>query len=403
MTNVVQIKRSATTATPPALAVGELAYSEASNNLFIGTTGTTITKIGGYSDVLKLSGIEAGAQVNTVLSVNSMVGNVLVTAANIGLGNVTNESKATMFTSPTFTGTVSGVTAAMVGLGNVNNTSDANKPVSTAQQAALDLKANIASPTFTGTVSGITATMVGLGNVTNESKATMFTNPTFTGTVTVPTPTAATDAVTKQYVDNAASGVNVKAAVRAASTTNGTFATAFANGQTMGGVTLVTGDRILIKDQTTATENGIYDVQASGAPVRSADADNSPALGEVTSGMMTYVTAGTNAGTQWILTTPNPITLGTTALTFVQFGGSLVYTAGTGLTLTSTTFAIDSTVLTTSSTLDVTKLSTGTATAFNGTNITNLNASSISSGTINDARLSSAVLLNTSTIDCGTF
>jgi hypothetical protein len=75
-----------------------------------------------------------------------------VTATHVGLGNVTNESKETMFTSPTFTGTVSGVTATHVGLGNVTNTSDANKPVSTAQQTALNLKANLASPTFTGTV-----------------------------------------------------------------------------------------------------------------------------------------------------------------------------------------------------------------------------------------------------------
>jgi hypothetical protein len=73
--------------------------------------------------------------------------------------------------SPIFTGTVSGVTASMVGLGNVSNTSDANKPVSSAQQTALDLKAPIASPTFTGTVSGITASMVGLGNVNNTSDA----------------------------------------------------------------------------------------------------------------------------------------------------------------------------------------------------------------------------------------
>lgn len=71
--------------------------------------------------------------------------------------------------SPTFTGTVSGITAAMVGLGNVSNTSDASKPISTATQTALDAKAPIASPTFTGTVAGISATMVGLGNVNNTS------------------------------------------------------------------------------------------------------------------------------------------------------------------------------------------------------------------------------------------
>jgi hypothetical protein len=68
-------------------------------------------------------------------------------------------------------------------LNNVNNTSDLNKPISTATQTALNLKANLNAPTFTGTVSGITANMVGLGNVTNESKATMFSSPTFTGTV----------------------------------------------------------------------------------------------------------------------------------------------------------------------------------------------------------------------------
>jgi hypothetical protein len=107
-----------------------------------------------------------------------------VTASMVGLGNVNNTSDAnkpvstaTQFAldskaptaNPTFTGTVSGVTASMVGLGNVNNTSDANKPVSTAVQTALNAKAPLASPTFTGTVSGVTASMVGLGNVDNTS------------------------------------------------------------------------------------------------------------------------------------------------------------------------------------------------------------------------------------------
>ncbi len=103
--------------------------------------------------------------------------------------------------SPTFTGNVSGITATMVGLGNVSNTSDASKPVSEAQQTALDLKANLASPTFTGNVSGITATMVGLENVSNTSDASKpvsdaqqtalnlkanLASPTFTGTVQLP-------------------------------------------------------------------------------------------------------------------------------------------------------------------------------------------------------------------------
>lgn len=109
-----------------------------------------------------------------------------LTKASVGLANVDNTSDANKpvstaqqtalnlkanLASPTFTGTVSGVTATMVGLGNVNNTSDAAKPVSTAQQTALDLKANLASPTFTGTVGGITKAMVGLANVDNTSDA----------------------------------------------------------------------------------------------------------------------------------------------------------------------------------------------------------------------------------------
>ena len=88
--------------------------------------------------------------------------------------------------SPTFTGTVSGVTKTHVGLGNVDNTTDANKPISTATQTALDLKlasatasttyAPIASPTFTGTVGGVTKAMVGLSDVDNVSTTTIYSN-----------------------------------------------------------------------------------------------------------------------------------------------------------------------------------------------------------------------------------
>lgn len=81
------------------------------------------------------------------------------------------ETEKAPIANPTFTGTVSGVTKAMVGLPNVDNTSDANKPVSTDTQTALNLKAPIASPTFTGTVSGITKAMVGLGSVDNTADA----------------------------------------------------------------------------------------------------------------------------------------------------------------------------------------------------------------------------------------
>src|SRR3954452_5091097 len=86
-------------------------------------------------------------------------------------------------------------------------------------------------------------------------------------------PTSAQDAATKNYVDLAVQGINWKPSVRVATTAAGTLASSFANGSTVDGVTLATGDRILIKNQATASENGIYVVASSGAPTRAADAD----------------------------------------------------------------------------------------------------------------------------------
>jgi hypothetical protein len=107
-----------------------------------------------------------------------------VTATMVGLNNVENTADADKpvstaqqaaldlkapLASPTFTGTVGGITKSMVGLGLVDNTADLSKPISTATQTALDLKAPSANPTFTGTVSGITKSMVGLANVNNTA------------------------------------------------------------------------------------------------------------------------------------------------------------------------------------------------------------------------------------------
>ena len=88
------------------------------------------------------------------------------------------------------------------------------------------------------------------------------------------TPTNATDAATKQYVDDTVASISWKNEVRVATTVAGTLASSFANGQAVDGITLATGDRILIKDQATQTENGIYTVNASGAPTRATDADS---------------------------------------------------------------------------------------------------------------------------------
>ena len=149
------------------------------------------------------------------------------------------------------------------------------------------------------------------------------------------TPTAATDAVTKSYADALSNGLDLKASVRVATTTAGTLATSFENTDVVDGVTLATGDRILIKDQASGSENGIYTVNTSGSPTRATDADVSA---EVTAGMFTFVEEGTvNSDSGWVLTNNGAITLNTTALTFTQFSGAGQITAGAGLTKSGNT------------------------------------------------------------------
>ncbi len=127
----------------------------------------------------------------------------------------------------------------------------------------------------------------------------------------------------KTYVDVKVAGLSWKQAVRAATTVAGTLATSFENGDAIDGVTLATGDRILIKNQSAGAENGIYVVAASGAPSRSTDADAGSELVNASC----YVSEGTtNADTQWTCTTNAPITPGSTSLAFAQLttGGGAV-------------------------------------------------------------------------------
>jgi len=150
-------------------------------------------------------------------------------------------------------------------------------------------------------------------------------SPTFTGVVTVPTPTNGTDASTRLYVDTTKQELKDKESVLVASTVNINIATGLINNVTIDDVIIATGNRVLLKNQTATTENGIYVVVASGVVAsRSTDANTSS---KVTSGMDVFVTSGTISGSMsYTLTTVNPIELGVTPLTFSQ-----TITAGAGL------------------------------------------------------------------------
>jgi len=133
-------------------------------------------------------------------------------------------------------------------------------------------------------------------------------------------PTASTDAATKAYVDAAIDGLDYKDSVRVATTTAGTLASDFENGDSVDGVTLATGDRILVKNQTTASENGIYTVNVSGAPSRAADLASASSA----AGAFAFVEEGTTNGDKGFVCTANDGSdvVGTDDLAWAQFSGS---------------------------------------------------------------------------------
>jgi hypothetical protein len=139
------------------------------------------------------------------------------------------------------------------------------------------------------------------------------------------TPSLPTDATTKAYVDSVATGVDVHPAARVATTASIDLASA---PDTIDGITLANGDRVVVKDQPDGTENGIYIFNGAGtAMLRAGDAD---ADGDISSGTYSLVTEGdTNSGIGWIVTTPNPIELGTTVITWAQFSSGSTKYVGT--------------------------------------------------------------------------
>jgi hypothetical protein len=194
---------------------------------------------------------------------------------------------------------------------------------------------------------------------TTNSNGDMVLAPNGTGSVTVPSGYSARagfgsdSLVNKSYVDSVANGLDVKASVRVATTANlaGTYdnsagtITAGSNGAiSVDGVTLVVNDRVLVKDQSTAAQNGFYKVTTVGSGsaafvlTRTPDAD---AASELTAGAFTFTEEGTaNADNGYVLSTNGAITLGTTGITFEQFSGAGQISAGNGLTKTGNTIDV---------------------------------------------------------------
>jgi len=285
MANTIRIKRSTGSSNPTSLENAEIAFREGDEVLVIGKgtggaggSATSIESIGGKGAFFDKATLRAA---NTVLAG----------------GEVTSAA-------PTFRALVS------------------NDIPSLAHTKISDFDAGVRTNTLAEMAAPAGAVSLNSQKITNLAD-----------------PTADADAANKGYVDGVAQGLDVKDSVVATTTANGTLASAFANGQTIDGVSLSTNDRILIKDQSTQTENGIYTVNASGAPTRADDL----ATGADAAGAFVFVEQGTvNAENGFVCTSnKGSAVVGSNNLVFSQFSGAGQITTADGLQKTGNTISVD--------------------------------------------------------------
>lgn len=332
-----------TTAQQPSNSAGLIRFNSQTNTLEY-NNGTTWSGAGGSVTSVAVTGSTglsvSGSPITGAGTITLTLGSELQGLSALAANGMIARTAAGTYAARTIAGTASNIVVTngdgVAGAPTINLATVTDSGTGTFKRVTVDTYGRV-----TGTqavTSGDITTALGYTPV-NKAGDTVSGTLTFSsGTVTgLATPSAATDAATKAYVDSLSQGLDPKGSVRAATTAAGTLASSFANGSAIDGVTLVTGDRILIKNQAAPAENGIYTVNASGAPTRAVDMD---AWSEVP-GAFVFVEEGTTlADTGWVCSSNQGGTLGTTAITFVQFSGAGTYTAGTGLTLTGTQFSL---------------------------------------------------------------
>jgi hypothetical protein len=204
----------------------------------------------------------------------------------------------------------------------------------------ITFQPNLATTSADGVMSSSDKTK--LNDATSDATADKLVIRDGSGNIKVATPTEAAHAATKGYVDAARQGLDVKQSVRAATTASVNLSSALEAGDIIDGVTLVAGDRVLVKNQGTASANGIYVVESSGAAVRASDANGTADTGTVSGGTFTFVEEGTlYADTGWVVSSNGAIAIGTDAMDWVQFSGAGTIVAGDGLTKDGSTLYVN--------------------------------------------------------------
>ena len=343
MANDIRIKRrtSGSPGAPASLENAELAMNEVSQVLYygLGTGGTggsatTIVPIAGSGAFMDLSSTQTVGGTKTFS--NTIVGSV-----NGNAGTATQ-----LATSRTIS-----ISGDADGSASFNGSANADIAIT------LDtVNSNV------GTYTKVTINGKGLATAGSQASLSDLSSPTSDFSfnshklTNLTDPTNPQDAATKQYVDSVAQGLDPKASCLVATTGN---IASLSGLLTIDGVTVSAGDRVLVKNQSAPADNGIY-VASASAWSRSADMD---VWAEVPNAF-TFIETGTaNHDTGWVCTANQGGTIGVTAITFVQFSGAGTYDAGTGLTLTGSTFSITNTGVTAASYGSASKTLTATVNA----------------------------------------
>lgn len=344
MPNILRIKRraSGSPGAPSSLANAELAFNEVDDTLYYGKgsggaggTATAVEAIAGKGAFLTLSGAQT-------VSGNKTFSGDLIAVTQTTADNSTKVATTAFIKNQnylignqniTFTGdlTGSGTTSVTLSLNTVFAAAGAGTDYFKVTVNSKGLVTGGATSLIAADIPTLTASKISdFDTQVRSSRLDQFAVPTTSVNLNsqkitnLATPTADTDAANKAYVDATRSGLDVKDSVKAATTANITLSGL----QTIDGVVLSANDRVLVKNQTTGSQNGIY-IAASGAWTRSTDFDSNS---EVTSGAFVFVEEGTvNSDSGWVLSTDGVIVVNTTALTFVQFSGAGQIIAGNGL------------------------------------------------------------------------